>query len=97
MELVGTIETKPGVPATPGHIEELIQLMKQQKVQLVIREVAYELPLAQEVAERAGARVVTISSLAGGLPGTGSSYVDFVDANLRALVAAAKAGGGQSS
>jgi len=97
MELVGTIETKPGVPATPGHIEELIQLMKQQKVQLVIREVAYELPLAQEVAERSGARVVTVSSLTGGLPGTGSSYVDFIDANLRALVAAAKAGGGQSS
>jgi len=97
MELVGTIETKPGVPATPGHIEELIQLMKQQKVQLVIREVAYELPLAQEVAERTGARVVTISSLTGGLPGTGSSYVEFIDANLHALVAAAKAGGAQSS
>ncbi|HXZ86096.1 MAG TPA: metal ABC transporter substrate-binding protein [Myxococcota bacterium] len=97
MELVGTIETKPGVPATPGHIEELIQLMKQQKVKLVIREVAYELPLAQQVAERAGARVVTISSLAGGLPGTSSSYVDFIDANLRALVAAAQAAGGQSS
>jgi zinc/manganese transport system substrate-binding protein len=97
MELVGTIETKPGVPATPGHIEELIQLMKQQKVKLVIREVAYELPLAQEVAERAGARVVTISSLTGGLPGTSSSYVDFIDANLRALVAAAKAAGEQSS
>jgi zinc/manganese transport system substrate-binding protein len=97
MELVGTIETKPGVPATPGHIEELIQLMKQQKVKLVIREVAYELPLAQEVAERAGAHVVTISSLTGGLPGTGSSYVDFIDANLKALVAAAKSAGDQSS
>jgi len=96
IQLVGTIETKPGVPATPGHIEELIQLMKQQKVALVIREVAYELPLAQEVAERAGAHLVTVSSLTGGLPGSGSSYVDFVDANLRALVAAAKAQGASS-
>jgi zinc/manganese transport system substrate-binding protein len=87
IELVGTIETKPGVPATPAHLEELIDAMKQQKAQLVVREVAYELPLAQTVAERTGARVVTISTLTGGLPGA-DTYVDFVDANLKALVGA---------
>jgi zinc/manganese transport system substrate-binding protein len=92
IDLVGTIETKPGVPATPGHLEELVAQMKREKVTLVIREVAYELPLAQQVAEQAGARVATVSSLTGGLPGT-STYVEFVEANLRALVAAATAGG----
>ncbi|HTO05701.1 MAG TPA: metal ABC transporter substrate-binding protein [Myxococcota bacterium] len=90
LELVGTIETRPGVPATPGHIAELVASMKQKKVELVVREVAYELPLAQEVAEQAGAKVVTLSTLTGGLPGSGPTYIDFVDANLRALVAAAK-------
>jgi len=92
IDMIGTIETKPGVPATAGHLEELIADMKRQKAKLVIREVAYELPLAQEVADRAGARVVTVSSLTGGLPGT-KTYVDFVDANLRALLEAAKAVG----
>jgi ABC-type Zn uptake system ZnuABC Zn-binding protein ZnuA len=92
IELVGTIETKPGVPATPGHLEDLIEQMKRQKATVVIREVAYELPLAQQVAERTGARVATVSSLTGGLPGT-STYVEFVEANLRALVAAATAQG----
>jgi zinc/manganese transport system substrate-binding protein len=87
LELVGTIETKPGVPATPGHLEELVDTMKRDQVKLVIREVAYELPLARTIAERTGARVATISSLAGGLPGT-SGYVDSIDANLRALVEA---------
>jgi zinc/manganese transport system substrate-binding protein len=91
IDLVDTIETKPGVPATPGHIEELIDEMKRAKARLVIREVAYELPLAQQIAERAGARVVTVSSLTGGLPGA-NTYIDFVDANLRALVAAAQGG-----
>jgi len=57
---------------------------------VVIREVAYELPLAQEVAQRTGARVATVSSLTGGLPGT-TTYVEFVEANLRALLAAATA------
>lgn len=85
--LVGTIETKPGVPATPRHLEELVETMQREQVRLVIREIAYELPLAQTVAERTGARVATISTLAGGLPGT-QGYLDSLDANLTALLAA---------
>jgi ABC-type Zn uptake system ZnuABC Zn-binding protein ZnuA len=91
LELVGTLETKPGVPATPGHLEKLVATMKQEQVKLVIREIAYELPLAQSVAERTGARVVTISTLAGGLPGT-ETYVDSIDANLRALLQGVQGG-----
>jgi hypothetical protein len=49
------------------------------------------MPLAQTVAERTNAQVATISSMAGGLPGA-DSYVDFVDANLKALLQALKAG-----
>ena len=91
LEMVGTIETKPGVPATPGHLEELVNTMKRDQVKLVIREVAYEMPLAQTVAERTNARVATISSMAGGLPGA-DSYVDFIEANLKALLAAVQGG-----
>jgi zinc/manganese transport system substrate-binding protein len=86
-ELVGTIETKPGVPATPGHLEQLIELMKREQVKLVIREVAYEMPLAQTVAERTGARLATVSSVTGGLPDA-DTYVSFIEANLKALVQA---------
>jgi ABC-type Zn uptake system ZnuABC Zn-binding protein ZnuA len=85
--LVGTIETKPGVPPTAPHLEELVGTMKREGAKLVIREVAYEMPLAQSVALRAGARVATISTLAGGLPDS-DGYFDFIEANLRALVAA---------
>jgi ABC-type Zn uptake system ZnuABC Zn-binding protein ZnuA len=91
LDMVGTIETKPGVPATPGHLEELVDTMKREQVQLVIREVAYEMPLAQTVADRTGARVVTISTLAGGLQGT-ESYVESIEANLKALVQAVQGG-----
>ena len=87
LELVGTIETKPGVPATPGHLEELVDTMKREQVKLVIREVAYEMPLARTIAERTGAKVVTISTLAGGLPDT-LTYVESIEANLKALVGA---------
>lgn len=87
IDLVGTIETKPGVPATPGHLEELVATMQRDHVQLVIREVAYEMPLARAVAERGGARVVSIATQTGGLPGA-DTYVAFIEANLKALVAA---------
>jgi zinc/manganese transport system substrate-binding protein len=89
-EMVDTIETKPGVPATPSHLEALVDTMKRDQVKLVIREIAYEMPLAETVAERTGAHVATISSMAGGLPGT-SGYIDSVEANLQALVDAATA------
>jgi ABC-type Zn uptake system ZnuABC Zn-binding protein ZnuA len=91
LEMVGTIETKPGVPATPGHLEELVDSMKREQVKLVIREVAYETALAQTVAERTGARVATVSTLAGGLPGT-QTYVDSIEANLEALLQAVQGG-----
>ena len=90
LQMVDSIETKPGVPATPSHLEELVDTMKRDQVKLVIREIAYEMPLAQTVAERTGAQVATISAMAGGLPGT-SGYVDSVEANLKALVAALRA------
>jgi len=91
LEMVGTIETKPGVPATAAHLEELVDTMKRENVKLVIREVAYEMPLARTVAEKTGARVATISTLTGGLPGT-RTYVDSIEANLKALLGAVQGG-----
>jgi zinc/manganese transport system substrate-binding protein len=89
LELVGTIETKPGVPATAAHLEELVDTMKREQVKLVVREIAYEPGLARTIAERTGAQLATISTLSGGLPGT-EGYVDSVEANLRALVSGVK-------
>jgi zinc/manganese transport system substrate-binding protein len=86
IELLGTIEVKPGIPATPGHLEELLGTMQREQVKLVIREVSYDPGLAESLAERTGARVATISVMAGGLGADG--YVASMEANLRALVAA---------
>jgi ABC-type Zn uptake system ZnuABC Zn-binding protein ZnuA len=86
LELVGTIEFKPGVPATPGHLEELLDTMQREQVKLIAREVSYDPGLAESLAQRTGARVVEVSALAGGLGAPG--YVDSIEANLRALLRA---------
>jgi len=90
IELVGTIELKPGIPATPGHLEQLLETMEREQVKLVIREVSYDPGLARSLAERTGARVATISVMAGGLGREG--YVDSMQANLEALVEAVRGG-----
>lgn len=85
--LVGTIETKPGVPATPSHLEELIETMQREQVHLLVREVSYAPRLAQRIAERTGAKIVPLAVLVGGIEGA-DSYIDYVEANLEALLAA---------
>ena len=88
MEQVGTIEVKPGIPPTPGHLEELLGTMQREKVKVIIREISYDPGTAQNLAERTGARVAKISALAGGLGSPG--YIESIEANLRSLVAAAQ-------
>jgi len=90
IDLVGTIEDKPGIPATPGHVEELLATMQREKVQLVIHEISYDPSLGESLAQRTGARVATISSMAGGLGHPG--YLESIQANLEALVAAVQGG-----
>lgn len=89
IELVGTIEVKPGVPATPGHLEQLLADMQREGVQLIIHEVSYDPGLAESLARRTGARVVALSVMAGGLGAEG--YVASIQANLEALVGAVQA------
>ena len=96
LEVEGTIETKPGVPPTPRHLEELVARMKSDQVRLVLREIAYEMPLAETVAERTGGRVATVATLTGGLPGA-DTYVAFIEANLRAVLAATAPASGAPS
>jgi zinc/manganese transport system substrate-binding protein len=84
-EVVGTIEYKPGVPATPGHLEELVTLAQHEHVDLVVHEISYEDGLSRSVAQKIGAPMATVSVTTGGLPDT-SSYVAFVEANLQAMV-----------
>lgn len=86
-EVVGTIEYKPGVPATPGHLEALVDLGRREKVDLVVHEISYDGSLSRSVAQRLGVPVATVSVMAGGLPET-PTYAAFIEANLRALIQA---------
>jgi zinc/manganese transport system substrate-binding protein len=92
MEAVGTIEIRAGIDPTPGHIEELIDRMRKEKVQIVVRERHYPAGLAETVAQRTGAKLVELPVMVGGVP-EAKTYVGLIDYNLHAMLGAVQGGG----
>lgn len=92
IELVGTVELKPGIPPTPKHLEELAQLMKEQHVPLLIHEIQYPSDTAQWLAQQTGAKIADIATMGNAFPDS-KTYVGMIDHNLHALVDAVKAHG----
>ena len=87
MENFGTIEIRPGVDPTPAHVADLIQRMKQAKVEIVVRELHYPAGLAETVAKATGAQLVELPAMVGGVPAA-TNYIAFVNYNVETLVKA---------
>jgi zinc/manganese transport system substrate-binding protein len=87
----GTIEIRPGVDPTPAHVADLIEKMRQAKVDLVIRELHYPAGLAATVAQSTGAKLVELPAMTRGVP-EAKDYISFVDYNVRTLVKAVTGG-----
>jgi zinc/manganese transport system substrate-binding protein len=91
MESVGTIEIRPGVDPTPGHIVELEELMRREGVKVVVRELSYPANLAQVVAQRTGAKLVELPVMVGGVP-EARDYVSFIDYTIRTMLKVVQGG-----
>src|SRR5213594_2596928 len=89
METVGTIEIRAGVDPTPGHIVELEERMRKEKVDLVVRELHYPAGLAETVARVTGAKLVELPVMVGGVP-EAKDYISFIDYDLQTMLKAVK-------
>ena len=89
LELAGTIEPKPGIEPSPTHINALIPRAKADGVKLVIIEPNRPRKTPSYVAEAIGAKLVVLPALVNGVPET-SNFIDFIDYDVRTLVAALK-------
>jgi zinc/manganese transport system substrate-binding protein len=81
---LGYIEPKPGTPPSADHTSRLIASMRAQGARLVIHEDFYPSSLANFVADKGGARVVSCPSDVGATPRI-KTYFDLVDAVIAAL------------
>jgi ABC-type Zn uptake system ZnuABC Zn-binding protein ZnuA len=87
------IEAKPGIPPTPGHVQEVIALMKERKIPVLFASNYFDRNQIEQVAARTGAKAVIVPENTAGAPGV-NTYFDLVNAWINGL--AAGFGGGAS-
>jgi zinc/manganese transport system substrate-binding protein len=81
------IEAKPGIPPTPGHVQEVIKLMQEQKIPVLFASNYFDRKQIERVAERTGARAVIVPENTQGAPGV-NTYLDLVSSWINGLAAA---------
>lgn len=87
LNVVGFVEPKPGVPPSPSHTLNLINLMKGEKVKVILVEPYFDLKTPNTIAQRTGAKVLVMYPSVGGLPQLGD-YFKVFDRNIAELVKA---------
>ena len=81
LDVVGFLEPKPGIPPTPQHKLEIINLMIAQKVPLILMEVYFDRKDPDFVASKTGATVVVIPPSVGGEPAA-KDYISLFDVDV---------------
>jgi ABC-type Zn uptake system ZnuABC Zn-binding protein ZnuA len=89
LDVVGYVEPKPGVPPSPSHTFELINLMKQQQIKVIMMEPYFDRKTPDSIAAATGAKVVVAYPSVGGRPEL-DDYVKLFDYNVNELVKALK-------
>jgi zinc/manganese transport system substrate-binding protein len=87
LDVVGYLEPKPGIPPTPQHKLEIVNLMRAQKVPLILMEVYFDRKDPDFVAGKTGAEVVMMPPSVGGEPAA-KDYISLFDVDVDKLVAA---------
>jgi ABC-type Zn uptake system ZnuABC Zn-binding protein ZnuA len=85
----GSVEERPGIPATPTHLTKLIAYMKEDKIKVIMAVPWADHKLAERIAQEAGAKVVLVANGVGALKGT-DTYLDTIDYNVKAVAQALK-------
>lgn len=90
LDVAGYVEPKPGVPPSPSHTFELINLMKAQHIKVIAMEPYFDLKTPQSVAAQTGAQVVVLYPSVGGAKSGTDDYFQLFDTNIANLVKALK-------
>ncbi len=87
LDVVGHVEPKPGIPPSPTHTLEIINLIRSQRVPLILVEPYFDTKTPKAIAAQTGATVVTLYPSVGGVPEIGDYFALF-DRDLAAIAAA---------
>lgn len=84
LEVVGTVESKPGIPPSPEHVVKLTMLMKEKKIPFILVEPYYPKGVAADVAKQVKAKLLVLPSEVGGVH-EATSYFGIFDSIVKAL------------
>lgn len=87
LNIVASIEPRPGVPPSAAHLAGIQKIMKNQIVKVIFRQPNEPLKDAQFLAAKGGARLVTLAASVGALP-EASDYLALFDHNIATLAQA---------
>jgi zinc/manganese transport system substrate-binding protein len=66
LDVVGYVEPRPGIPPTPSHTLELIQMMKRDNVKVILVEPYFDLKTPNSIARETGGKVLVYLPSVGG-------------------------------
>lgn len=87
LNVVDHVEPKPGIPPSPSHTLDLINLIKAQHIRVIIMEPYFDRKTPDFIAERTGAKVVVLYPSVGGKPGL-DDYFKLFDYDINELTKA---------
>ena len=87
--VAGHVEPKPGIPPSPSHTLEIINLIRTDKIPLILVEPYFDTKTPNSIANQTGAVVVTFYPSVGGVPEI-KDYFTLFDRDLDAFVAGMK-------
>jgi zinc/manganese transport system substrate-binding protein len=90
LAIAGHVEPKPGIPPSPTHTLEIINLIQNEKIPVILVEPYFDRKTPDYIAKQTGATVVTFYPSVGGIPQI-KDYFALFDYDIDALANALKA------
>jgi zinc/manganese transport system substrate-binding protein len=90
LDVIGYVEPRPGIPPTPSHTLELIQLMKRENAKVVLVEPYFDLKTPQSIGHATGAQVIVYLPSVGGEKQV-TNYFELFDYDINLLTKAFQA------
>ena len=84
LQVMGEVEPRPGIPPSPRHTIELMEMMKREGVKVILLEPYFDLKTPNSIASGTGAKVVVLLPSVGGEPAA-SDYFKLFDYDLGLL------------
>ena len=87
LDIIGTVEPKPGIPPTPAHTLEVINTMKRDNVKMIMVEPYFDLRTPNSIAAATGGAVLVMLPSVGGVKEV-TNYFELFDYDVNLLTSA---------